>query len=815
MLIDPSDGRLARRRAAPPIPFFSSSYPSTTDEDESQSLKDYYDGNGAHSSLLLRSSELVIAFYYATWSLDSKLARNAFQNVAKSFDGCDDISFAAVNCFTTHGQCRNSYKVGAFPIIVAYVSTNLKSVRDVALIYNGELVDDYIRREYFVASLIAAQYEELLGGVRFAIVTEWRLAHWLKFTHEGHIQLFQQGEAPMHFPLARNYSSLEITYWIRDYSLTHSTSLHWLVPEQLLTKLQSAPTLILFTARQPLYAHKSEVSIVEQTAMEYLDCSEAYTNQIQQTLKIREKYRQKRIKLLEMDHIACKAIKTFKTSLVQVIACCHNKYNELVDYCGRCIRTLWWNSPAQNVHSTYRDECTKKTVLFNLKSSPICGNLFDSSTLSSERPSNNQSIVVEMCCLLTEMESVYGERRRMTSQKMQQRCNNYRMRRGGGAMDRISTSDLYFESTDGDSSHLKKNNERSHTDSNNAPRRADSDENADDKSIHESISDGQQRRQQQYDSLSVAHLSCSYNNSLRFMAIDTQHYGFLIEKLAINSPSLKSSANEESNVIIVDGINEQIFVMQETLTRDTLKKFVASYHNGLLSRHQISEEKLAKQLKATSNEQLTSNKKNINKINTTSANTFMSGLLNKNSSQDMVVLLINGAWHGPSSSVFYIFHTVAYYFKPFESMINFVMFVIAYHTVSNWTFQRMIFHGNLKWIVCHLYCSFYQKGAESASSAMPRDWSMSVPGLISFIISRCGTELRWRLALSSCSSVCMRNNTIMLKRRARIINNHIHQLRTLQNSFTFTKSQSSLLKTLILRFCFDLILQSDILVAFE
>ena len=45
---------------------------------------------------------------------------------------------------------------------------------------------------------------------------------------------------------------------------------------------------------------------------------------------------------------------------------------------------------------------------------------------------------------------------------------------------------------------------------------------------------------------------------------------FLIEKLAVNSPTRtrsKSSVNDESNVIIVDGKNEQIFLMQETLSR--------------------------------------------------------------------------------------------------------------------------------------------------------------------------------------------------------------------------------------------------------
>lgn len=58
------------------------------------------------------------------------------------------ISFAAVNCFHHHGQCRKSYKTHTYPVIVAFIGQQ-------SLMYTGLLASDYIYRlEIEISSLI-------------------------------------------------------------------------------------------------------------------------------------------------------------------------------------------------------------------------------------------------------------------------------------------------------------------------------------------------------------------------------------------------------------------------------------------------------------------------------------------------------------------------------------------------------------------------------------------------------------------------------------------------------------------------------------
>lgn len=46
--------------------------------------------------------------FYAPWDVDSKMARDVLDEVAQLFQDHNDIYFAAVNCWTSQGDC---YKV--------------------------------------------------------------------------------------------------------------------------------------------------------------------------------------------------------------------------------------------------------------------------------------------------------------------------------------------------------------------------------------------------------------------------------------------------------------------------------------------------------------------------------------------------------------------------------------------------------------------------------------------------------------------------------------------------------------------------------
>lgn len=76
---------MARRPSPPPKPFFS--YLSR------DVLTDYYDGNNAHRTQLLKNSDMAVVMYYASWSRRCKQMRMVFEKLARGFSGCTDVNF--------------------------------------------------------------------------------------------------------------------------------------------------------------------------------------------------------------------------------------------------------------------------------------------------------------------------------------------------------------------------------------------------------------------------------------------------------------------------------------------------------------------------------------------------------------------------------------------------------------------------------------------------------------------------------------------------------------------------------------------------
>uniref|UniRef100_A0A914ZRU2 Thioredoxin domain-containing protein n=1 Tax=Parascaris univalens TaxID=6257 RepID=A0A914ZRU2_PARUN len=721
-----SDGQLARRPAPPPMPFFRWS--------AREYVSDYYGGNGAHPSILLRHSEIVIAMYYAPWNLDSKLMRRAFERVARSFDSNDDVSFAAINCFAAQGQCRNTYRTHMFPLLMAYIG-------DVALMYNGELAADYIRRwilyirnpihrliseqsvkdfcseyddavlayfpidsllqrswrykEYLIASLTASQYEELVDRSGFAIVTDWWMANALNFAYEGHIQLFQYSKR-VDYPLEKNYSSALITEWLRDESASSNT-LHWLVPEantmlkvdRLQTTLRTAPTLILFTPREPLYPYKSDVSVLEQTIMEYHTCQEEDVNRVRELAENREGYRQRRKSLLQDKRLSCRAT---SDSASQVSRCCAGARKWLDLHCKQC--RLERTYPRFTVCALW-NPFRRTDQRFPFFGSPWCREA--AASISVEE-------LADVCCPLFDA----SQKGTVSKVSPTQLCNEYKL------------------------AAVKSDSVLSKGDVGGSP----------------------------FDTTLVVGLSCMRNNSLRFIAVDTQHYGFLLEKLGIAS-------TVQSNVVIADARNEQTLIMSHAFSRQALREFIHSFHNGSLLPHRLTEERLPQNFhKRGRQHSYTSGDENL--VQATTARRFNADLLNASSSQDVVVLLSGGAWHGPSAAVFYIYHTVAYYFKPFEALLKFFIVDVSKNEIP-WQFKMDRIPAVL----------FLPAKRRFASSRLPRSVPMTVPSLIAFVLTRCQPELRWRIALSLCSVLCVRRNVLALRLRAESLRNELSSLRQL------------------------------------
>ncbi|VDM41124.1 unnamed protein product [Toxocara canis] len=221
--------------------------------------------------------------------------------------------------------------------------------------------------------------------------------------------------------------------------------------------------------------------------------------------------------------------------------------------------------------------------------------------------------------------------------------------------------------------------------------------------------------------------------------------------------------------------------------RESLRRFIESFHNGSLSRHRLSEERLPPQLTASGQAHY-DGLRTENRIDATTAQRFSTDLLNASSSQDIVLLLSGGAWHGPSAAVFYVYHTVAYYFRPFEAMIKFFLVDISKNELP-WQFKVDRLPALL----------FFPAKRRSASSVLPRSWPLTVPSVVAFVLARCQPELRWHIALSSCSGRCVRRNVLMLRQHAHQLSNEIAALRHLTTVLQLRATHARLVGTLILR----------------
>ncbi|VDD91556.1 unnamed protein product [Enterobius vermicularis] len=203
-----------------------------------------------------------------------------------------------------------------------------------------------------------------------------------------------------------------------------------------------------------------------------------------------------------------------------------------------------------------------------------------------------------------------------------------------------------------------------------------------------------------------------------------------------------------------------------------------------------------------------------NLIRRTTSADFETVVMKLQLNKDAVVFFSGGDWHGPSSSVFYVYHTVANYFRQFADGIQFFMIDVSKNELP-WPYKmeklpaaiffpaKRSVHPNLFLKISRLPLEFRigptssflrQMGFDvrtrvkcywrSFSANLPASVPFTVPNLISFITAHCGPELRWRIALSSCSELCLRRNKIRLRKRAATLVADIVVLRSLKRDCT-------------------------------
>ncbi|CAJ0579155.1 unnamed protein product, partial [Mesorhabditis spiculigera] len=126
-----ASGHQKYRHQLPAQPFF----PNYTES----WVYDFHSGQ-AIGETLESDQWTTITLYYAPWDRYSQIMRVPFQKVAKEIRTLHrTVRFVAINCFAAHGKCKQTYRMFAYPFIMAYVGRS-------SSVYMGEPEADHLYR---------------------------------------------------------------------------------------------------------------------------------------------------------------------------------------------------------------------------------------------------------------------------------------------------------------------------------------------------------------------------------------------------------------------------------------------------------------------------------------------------------------------------------------------------------------------------------------------------------------------------------------------------------------------------------------------
>uniref|UniRef100_A0A1I7YRB4 Thioredoxin domain-containing protein n=1 Tax=Steinernema glaseri TaxID=37863 RepID=A0A1I7YRB4_9BILA len=249
---------------------------------------------------------------------------------------------------------------------------------------------------------------------------------------------------------------------------------------------------------------------------------------------------------------------------------------------------------------------------------------------------------------------------------------------------------------------------------------------------------------------------CSANRTLQFVAMDRSNY--LYTKLGLK--------NGEDAVLIVDSKQEAFYVLRKPLqSAAQLREFISLYDKNLLEPEVLTENRSV--YSSRRSDELSSSR--IEKL--CSAADIEKNVLSRNVTYDSLVFFSGGSWHAPSTAVAHLMHALKHYFSAFDSLIK--IFIID---SSRNTLPYELRFDRLPALV------FFPSRRSAQSVKFPSGLPVTLPNLLSFVLSRCQSELRWRIALSACSDKCLLQGPHRLRRQISILKVEISLLRRLAMS---------------------------------
>ncbi|KAH7729862.1 thioredoxin domain-containing protein 11-like isoform 1 [Aphelenchoides avenae] len=269
-------------------------------------------------------------------------------------------------------------------------------------------------------------------------------------------------------------------------------------------------------------------------------------------------------------------------------------------------------------------------------------------------------------------------------------------------------------------------------------------------------------------------LSCRTNLTYTFLAIDkrfSQHFRNVWNIAKGDNDSLVAISAEEE---VINHFNST------TLSREAVDNFLLESVQRQLVPVELDETSR----RSFFSQQQTDDLPGFSQLERLTTETFYAQLINKtNNLHDSLVFFSGGNAHGPSMSLTYVLHMLKKHFRDFSSLLRFYIVDTSRNSLP-WQYRFDALPT----------LAFFPARRTGQSSILPKELPLTVPNVMAFILSRCQAELRWRIAIASCSDQCIERNR---KRLDQLSSALAKDVRSWQTVRPFYSKHGTLIDTLL------------------
>ncbi|XP_014673984.1 PREDICTED: thioredoxin domain-containing protein 11-like, partial [Priapulus caudatus] len=618
-------------------------------------VRDIYTGDMRQLAEEAKTADVAFVMYYAPWDADCLQARSEFMRTAQLLH--NEVHFLAVNCWETSGICRKANTITSYPVLMLYPTWDKNSgieylgpviatymvkflevvVRPIIPLHTLKDVSTFVEQydsvvlarfdfttspiplgygSYYLAS-IRAVAKSVFQPVRFGLVMS-ELWNTIGIDPFHNICLTRALNQTLIWPRTHTYTSEKLANWVLYYSMQH---VHWVAPsgvksQQLSAVMGDMPTLLLFTAFNPLSDFNNEYSMLREVVLQYGACATrgqqldklvaaiaAQRRRVQRVQREVQRACTRHRSTLAYDHAAAVAAATMMQH-----ACCQSVVAQpqpnvtALTSCDLCALPLRRGGDDLDLCGATSVALASSRRRAAMSAHPAgCSEL---------RPSYGSTHVLVLCC------SSLG------------RCH------GNAA----STYDLFLR----EDYRILKADSLNRTCSRQTFAKKEGLRLASAVHVHEPH-------------VQIEGLRCRTNKTLRFLAMDSVRYGMFASKLGAQLSSEKTAA------VIVDKQNEVQYILNSNMPTTTanLAAFIANFTEGHLTRH----------LRSTT---VPSSSDRSNKfpeylrIQEVTSDTFHDVVLND---EVDVLLLYYAPWCGACSGFAHVYLSLAHYFRRAENLV--------------------------------------------------------------------------------------------------------------------------------------------------